>query len=141
MCNDFYDITEIGQRISKRLDELGWTLGQLAIKSECAKSTISRYLSGSTPNPSFQEIARISKVLNVSIDWLCFGDHEEEDERKINDQMNFDLDELYTFAKTQLNIDEKRFLLQALQLVVDTSIRNDQVRISSQKFNKYSYRS
>lgn len=142
MCNDTLDIKKISNGILLRMDELGITPGELAIESGCTESTISRYCNLKINKPSLSEIAKLAKALDVSIDWLCFGDSEEENERNIHEQMDDYMSRLIDQAKAQVDIDGKRFILQALHLALERSNRIEEARNSKLIFKKVSsYRS
>ncbi|MEO9475612.1 MAG: helix-turn-helix domain-containing protein [Cyclobacteriaceae bacterium] len=139
MCNKIYNVKEIGQRIDEKLTRKGWTKAKLAFKVGCSRSTISRYIKGETEHPSLDEFVIISKVFDESIDWLLYGDHEGEDERKLIEQLLSDLDELYKETR-QLERNDLFILLQFMHMLVERKKSNDQALLNIQKtelFNRY----
>lgn len=64
----------IGNRIAKRMHELGLSGGELARRSGVPQPTIHRILSGTSVSPRHENIEKIAKVLGVPAEWLWKGE-------------------------------------------------------------------
>lgn len=64
----------IGNRVAKRMHELGLSGGELARRSGVPQPTIHRILSGTSVSPRQENVERIAKVLGVSTEWLWKGE-------------------------------------------------------------------
>lgn len=64
----------IGNRIAKRMHELGMSGGELARRSGVPQPTIHRILSGTSASPRHENVERIAKALGVSAEWLWKGE-------------------------------------------------------------------
>ncbi|MCU9528663.1 SOS-response transcriptional repressor LexA [Pseudomonas sp. TE6288] len=64
----------IGNRIAKRMHELGLSGGELARRSGVPQPTIHRILSGTSVSPRQENVERIAKVLGVTTEWLWKGE-------------------------------------------------------------------
>ena len=101
---------QIGKRIKESAKKLGYTATTLAEKMNLEEHTVYRMYRGESLN--YVYIKEISKILNVSTDYLLNG--EEEKEEKIitrEDKLAFfiqlddyDLDKVYNISKLILDI-------------------------------------
>lgn len=64
----------IGNRVAKRMHELGLSGGELARRSGVPQPTIHRILSGTSASPRQENVERIAKVLGVTTEWLWKGE-------------------------------------------------------------------
>lgn len=64
----------IGNRVAKRMHELGLSGGELARRSGVPQPTIHRILSGTSASPRHENVERIAKALGVTTDWLWKGE-------------------------------------------------------------------
>lgn len=64
----------IGNRIAKRMHELGMSGGELSRRSGVPQPTIHRILSGTSASPRQENVERIAKALGVSAEWLWKGE-------------------------------------------------------------------
>ncbi|MCD8201067.1 MAG: helix-turn-helix domain-containing protein [Clostridia bacterium] len=59
-----------GERLKASMEARGVNMAWLATETETAPSSLSRYCSGYTYPESLNTVAKIAKVLNVSVDYL-----------------------------------------------------------------------
>ncbi|MDH0042367.1 LexA family protein [Pseudomonas juntendi] len=64
----------IGNRVAKRMHELGLSGGELARRSGVPQPTIHRILSGTSASPRQENVERIAKALGVTTEWLWKGE-------------------------------------------------------------------
>ncbi|RWU18089.1 peptidase S24 [Pseudomonas alkylphenolica] len=64
----------IGNRIAKRMHELGMSGGELARKSGVPQPTIHRILTGTSASPRQENVEKIARVLGVTTEWLWKGE-------------------------------------------------------------------
>lgn len=69
-------MSEMGNRIRERRQQLGLSLEQLAKKVGCSKQTIGHYETGSTKTVSMNVLFPLADVLDVSARWLATGEGE-----------------------------------------------------------------
>jgi repressor LexA len=68
------DITDkqniIGKRLALALERCGWNAARLASEMDVQRSTVSRWLDGTTKGYRFQQIQDLARTLGVSTMWL-----------------------------------------------------------------------
>ena len=64
------DINQFAETVRNLMDMRGLTQKQLAEAAGVTEATISRYAGGKT-QPEISIVARLAKVLGVSVDYLC----------------------------------------------------------------------
>lgn len=62
------------KRLHAQTRDNGWTVAELAVESGIPKRTLDKYLARNGSLPGFAAIRALSRALNVSCDWLVFGD-------------------------------------------------------------------
>ena len=72
------------EKLKQLLKERDLTAAQLSRKSNVPKNTISDWLSGNSPR-DISQVKRVAEALNVSLDFLCFGESERVATEKITD--------------------------------------------------------
>lgn len=68
--------TTLGQKIKQLRKEKGLTQEQLAIQANISYTTLTKMENGAIKNPSFENVAAIAKVLEVSLDDLTINKHD-----------------------------------------------------------------
>lgn len=63
--------TSLGERITFRREEKGWSQRELAIRAEVSHAVISRLENGTRADISLSMAKRIARVLGVGIDYLA----------------------------------------------------------------------
>ncbi|MET3726824.1 XRE family transcriptional regulator of biofilm formation [Fictibacillus halophilus] len=81
----------IGKNIAERRKAQRMTLSELAKRSNVSKSYLSNIERNVNQNPSIAVLERISKVLNVEVNFLI-GDKEEENQKKCSEWTEFVLE-------------------------------------------------
>jgi transcriptional regulator with XRE-family HTH domain len=61
---------QIGNRIERRMKELGLSQKELAERTGISAPAISRYIANERPNPGAHELAAIARALDVTLSWL-----------------------------------------------------------------------
>lgn len=64
----------IGNRVAKRMHELGLSGGELARRSGVPQPTIHRILTGMSASPRLENVERIARALGVTTEWLWKGE-------------------------------------------------------------------
>ena len=77
------ELTTFAKRMKQKRNEKQISLRELASKTGMSATTISSYERG-TKSPSLNNIINIANYLDVSIDWLC-GREEEENPKNLKD--------------------------------------------------------
>lgn len=68
---------EIGKRIKTLQEKKGWKQIELIEKTCISKGAISNYISGNRV-PSSEELLKISKALDTTMEWILTGKHTNE---------------------------------------------------------------
>lgn len=64
----------IGDRLrTVILEEMKSTASDVATRAGVSAGTLSRWMSGERENPGVQELAKVARVIGVTVDWLCDG--------------------------------------------------------------------
>jgi transcriptional regulator with XRE-family HTH domain len=95
-------MTQLGERIKARRQELGWTQDDLAIKSGLSKGFLSDLENGKR-NVSANNLLDIARVLSVSLDFLMKGEASNVSETEIqipNTLLTLAKEENFTVLKT-----------------------------------------
>ena len=62
---------EVWQTIKDAQDAKGWTNQKLAEKSGVPEPTLQKFLTGKTLDPRFDNVVRLCRALDISVDHLC----------------------------------------------------------------------
>ena len=65
--------TELAKRIKEIKEQNGLTNQELAERANLPVSNVSKLLAGITRYPTIDTVAKIATALNISIDYLVFG--------------------------------------------------------------------
>ncbi|MCR9249430.1 MAG: helix-turn-helix transcriptional regulator [bacterium] len=132
MSKETEHILELCSRIKSKRVELRLTQGQLAKKSGVSKGTISRYEKATgDEQPTFGVVMKLSEALGVTAEWIYNGPADEE---QIHNKLNADISRYVNRAKSILNIEKKRYILQSLKNVVDLESINLLLKENNQSF-------
>lgn len=63
----------IGRRLAAKLQDLGWSEGELARRSGVSQPTIHRIITGESQDPRQTNVEKIAKAIAVSAHWLRHG--------------------------------------------------------------------
>ncbi len=63
----------IGKRLAAKLEELGWSEGELKRRSGVSQPTIHRIITGESQDPRQSNVEKIAKALGVKAHWLRHG--------------------------------------------------------------------
>lgn len=63
----------IGNRVAQRMQELGWSEGELGRRSGVPQPTIHRILTGVSASPRQANVEKLAKALGVTSEWLWKG--------------------------------------------------------------------
>lgn len=103
-------MNDIGKRILKKCDELKITSKELAEFAEIKYSTLNSMINTNNPNPTLQNMKKLSIALGTSIDYLTFGETANE-----NDEIAV-FNELKKIEKT----DKKRILYMVRMMIAES---------------------
>jgi len=67
------DIDQIRSRLGLALEAAGLSPNAASERAKVARASVGFILNGKVKNPSVNVIGAVSKVLNVSLDWLVWG--------------------------------------------------------------------
>jgi len=67
------DIDQIRSRLALALEAAGLSANAASERAKVARASVGFILNGKVKNPSVSMIGAVSKVLNVSLDWLVWG--------------------------------------------------------------------
>ena len=67
------DLDSIGRRLTASREAQGLRITDLAANSGVAKNTISNWEAGDR-RPSLDQVALVLPILNITLDWVYFGD-------------------------------------------------------------------
>lgn len=73
-------MNEIGERIKARCDELRISITELAELSGINYKTLNNLINTNKPNPTLQNMKKLSITLGTSLDYLTFGEIKENEE-------------------------------------------------------------
>ena len=104
-------MNELGKRISKKCEELKITPKDLALFAEMKYSTLNSMMNADVPNPTLQNMKKLSIALGTSLDSLVFDENLEEDE-----EMGIILKELKTIRSN----DKKRILYMIRMMIAES---------------------
>ncbi|MEG4315380.1 LexA family transcriptional regulator [Pseudomonas sp. FIP_A4] len=63
----------IGKRLAAKLEELGWSEGELKRRSGVSQPTIHRIITGESQDPRQSNVEKIARALGVNAHWLRHG--------------------------------------------------------------------
>lgn len=96
--DDYYlnkNFIGVGERISKRLDEMGLKQVDVCNSISISKNAMSNYISGKRI-PDTMVIYKLSKFLSVSIEWLLVGEEDNSNNNQMRTHsLNFEMFSLY----------------------------------------------
>lgn len=116
-----YNFAPILQRIKSAKAAASLTNEELAQKSGVPFSTLNKILSGGTTEPKLPAIMAIASALNVSTDYLIYGEQRTAD-------LSLSPDELRLLsAYRALNQQGKEYILQTLDMAAKVYIKPDSV--------------
>lgn len=104
-------MNELGKRISKKCEELKITPKDLANFAEIKYSTLNSLMNAENPNPTLQNMKRLSIALGTSIDYLTFGEIIGE-----NEELQILVKDLKEIDKT----DKKRILYMIRMMIAES---------------------
>lgn len=82
------NMPDVGERIRKKREELGYKQQGFATKIKIDKSSLNRYEKG-TQTPSVETLVAIADGLETSLDYLIYGTGEESVKRKKRDEETY----------------------------------------------------
>lgn len=108
-------MTLLNERLKSALDSLEWSPYRLSQKSGISETTIARLLKSDSANPNESTILSLSKALDVSFEWLFYGNGEMNKNRKTTDVVNknsennvYTIDYFKSMVKMQQDIIENQ---------------------------------
>ncbi|ELA08296.1 helix-turn-helix domain-containing protein [Moraxella macacae 0408225] len=104
-------MNELGKRIAKKCIELKITPKDLAGFAEIKYSTLNSMMNAENPNPTLQNMKRLSIALGTSLDYLTFGEAMDENE---------DLKILFNDLKEIDKTDKKRILYIIRMMIAES---------------------
>lgn len=104
-------MNELGKRISKKCEELRITPKDLAGFADIKYSTLNSLMNTENPNPTLQNMKRLSIALGTSIDYLTFGELMSE-----NEELQIIINDLKEIDK----IDKKRILYMIRMMIAES---------------------
>lgn len=107
-------MNELGERIEKRCKELEITPPELAKLSKVNYKTLNRMIKDDDPNPTMENLKKISISLGISLDTLVFGEDVEEDQ-----EIRLMINELKTVKKE----DKKRIMYMVRIMIAESKGR------------------
>lgn len=121
------EFTGIGMRISEKMDILGLKQVDIIKTTGISKTAISNYVNGNRV-PDTMSIYKLSKVLNVSIEWLLTG----EETVVHNDNSDMTGDESDMIAKFRaLEYEDQRDTLDIIDMKYNRRIKKETSSTSS----------
>ena len=81
-----FDPAAFGQRLAQAIDHAGVTQAQLAEALGRPRSRVTDWIKGRR-SPAARDLAAMSTVLGVSLDWLVTGRRPSSDERAVVDEL------------------------------------------------------
>ncbi len=124
------DLVGVGERIRISRKNKRVNLERLAKKLNCSIGLLSSYENGVNNNLSLLHISKIAENLEVSFQWLCFGDENEEELHiKLDKDIRSALDDYWYI----LDIYHKKFILQAFEMAKEESIQEQHAFRRKQK--------
>ena len=107
-------VVTVGQRMKKRIEELGITQKEIAQKLGIATSTLNGYFND-TREPDYATLVKLSDVLDLSVDYLLTGKRQGTKKESSEEDMN---------SKTQ----------DLLELIEDFSVEEYRQMVSYARF-------
>ena len=118
---------EVWQTIKDAQDAKGWTNQKLAEKSGVPEPTLQKFLTGKTLDPRFDNVVRLCRALDISVDALCGIDS------------NAAVDEIAQLRAALALAEERRKTAEALQETAETKLES-QIHEYNQIVDAYEYR-
>lgn len=104
----------IGQRIDQKCKELKINITDLAKISGINYKTLHRTMTIENPNPTLEQLKKLSIALGISIDSIVFGEKE-----NIDEEMSILLNDVRSLEKE----DKKRILYMVRMMVAESKNR------------------
>lgn len=118
---------EVWQTIKDAQDAKGWTNQKLAEKSGVPEPTLQKFLTGKTLDPRFDNVVKLCRALDISVDHLCGIDS------------NAAVDEIAQLRAALALAEERRKAAEALQETAETKLES-QIHEYNQIVDAYEYR-
>ena len=107
-------MNSIGERIEKKCKELKITIPELAEISGVNYKTLNRSMTIDDPNPTLQQLKRLSIALGMTIDNLVFGE-----EDSVDQEIAIILNDIKSIEKD----DKKRILYMIRMMIAESKNR------------------
>ena len=107
-------MNSIGERIEKKCKELKITIPELAEISGVNYKTLNRSMTIDDPNPTLQQLKRLSITLGMTIDNLVFGE-----EDSVDQEIAIILNDIKSIEKD----DKKRILYMIRMMIAESKNR------------------
>lgn len=118
---------EVWQMIKDAQDAKGWTNQKLAEKSGVPEPTLQKFLTGKTLDPRFDNVVRLCRALDISVDALCGIDS------------NAAIDEIAQLRAALALAEECRKAAEAMRETAETKLES-QIHEYNQIVDAYEYR-
>ena len=118
---------EVWQTIKDAQDAKGWTNQKLAEKSGVPEPTLQKFLTGKTLDPRFDNVVKLCRALDISVDALCGIDS------------NAAVDEIAHLRAALALAEERRKTAEALRETAETKLES-QIHEYNQIVDAYEYR-
>ena len=129
-----FDMNEVVARIVKILNDNGMTAKELTEKLGMNKSTITNWKNNTT-KPSIESIVAISRIFNVSVDWLLNGEGEKKAEKNtlkvIEKSLSFNDEKLLMQNYREMTEEQKRRLINHSARMLATEYVSDNKKVST----------
>lgn len=120
-------MNDIWKIIKDAQDSKDWTNQKLADKSGVPEPTLQKFLSGKTADPRFDNVVKLCRALNLSVDALCGIDS------------NAAVDEIAQLRAALALAEERRKTAEALRETAETKLES-QIHEYNQIVDAYEYR-
>lgn len=107
-------MNRIGQRIDQKCKELKITIPELAEMSGINYKTLNRTMTIEQPNPTLEQLKKLSIALGMSIDSIVFGEKE-----GIDNEISIILNDIKSVEKE----DKKRILYMIRMMIAESKNR------------------
>ncbi|AZN69116.1 helix-turn-helix transcriptional regulator [Acinetobacter haemolyticus] len=107
-------MNSIGLRIDRKCKELKITIPELADMSGINYKTLNRTMTVEKPNPTLEQLKKLSIALGMSIDNIVFGENE-----SIDSEISIILNDIKSIEKE----DKKRILYMVRMMIAESKNR------------------
>ena len=111
---DLLEMNSIGLRIIEKCKELKITIPELAEMSGINYKTLNRTMTIEKPNPTLDQLKKLSIALGISIDHIVFGE-----KKGINEEIELILNDIKNVEKE----DKKRILYMIRMMIAESKNR------------------